>query len=163
MVELRKISILDENIKECIELDVTPEQRSFVAHNATSLGQAYAWNARYGADGGYAAPYAIYTDDVMVGFIMYGFIKKEHDDTYGEDCYFFWRFMLDAKQQGKGYGRQALTQLLDEIRQFPCGKVDYCYTSYEPKNITAKKLYESFGFIETGEEEDGELLARLKL
>jgi len=42
MVELRKISILDKHVKECIELDVTPEQRTFIAHNATSLGQAYA-------------------------------------------------------------------------------------------------------------------------
>jgi len=163
MVELRKISILDDNIRECIELDVTPEQRGFVAHNATSLGHAYSWNARYNEDGGYAVPYAIYADGAMVGFVMYGYIKQVHDDTYGEDCYFFWRFMLDKSQQSKGYGRQAMTQILDEIRQMPYGKADYCYTSYEPENAVAKRLYESFGFVETGQVDDGENIARLKL
>jgi len=159
MVELRKISITDDSMKECIELKVTPEQRNFVASNATSLGQAYDLNER----GGHAMPYAIYADGVMVGFVMYEFMLYEIEDTYGEDCYYFWRFMIDKNHQGKGYGKQALIQILDEIKQMPCGKADYCYTSYEPKNIVAKKLYESFGFEETGQEVEGELVARLKL
>lgn len=158
MIELRKISILDENMKECIELEVAPEQRNFVAHNATSLGHAYAAN-KHGRN---AVPYAIYADGVMVGFVMYGYVRKE-DDIYGEDCYFFWRFMMDQKHQGKGYGRQAMTMILDEIKTMPSGKVDYIYTSYEPENVVAKKLYESFGFVETGQMDDTEVIARLKI
>jgi len=159
MIELRKIAISDDNMKECIELEVAPEQRNFVAHNATSLGQAYALNKR----GGCATPYAIYADGVMVGFIMYEFMKYEVEDTYGEDCYYLWRFMVDKNYQGKGYGKQALAQIFDEIKQMPNGKADYCYTSYDPENVVAKKLYESFGFVETGQVVDGELAARLKL
>jgi len=45
----------------------------------------------------------------------------------------------------------------------PYGKVDYCYTQYEPDNIVVKKLYESFGFVETGQTDEGELVARIKL
>ena len=162
MIELRKITILDDNMKECIELEVTPEQTKFVAHNATSLGQAYSLNVR-GKDCA-AASYAIYADGKMAGFIMYGYFTKEYDDTYDDDrYYYFWRFMMDKSQQGKGYGRQALAQILEEIRQKPCGAADYCYTSYEPSNAVAKKLYESFGFAETGQIDDGELVARLKL
>jgi len=164
MVELRKISILDENIKECIELDVTSEQRHFIAHNAISLGQAYAFNARYNESGNHAVPYSIYADGIMVGFIMYSFTKKGHvDNTYGEDCYYFWKFMIDAKQQGKGHGAKALTLLLDEIRQFPHGKAEYCYTSYERTNVVAKKLYESFGFVEVKNDEGCDIVLRLKL
>ncbi|MCL2409168.1 MAG: GNAT family N-acetyltransferase [Oscillospiraceae bacterium] len=161
MIELRKISILDDNMKECIELELTPEQYNFVAHNAESLGEAYALNSK--GINSVATAYAIYADGLMVGFLMYGYFEKEFDDTYNEDCYYFWRFMVDKSHQGKGYGRQALAQMLDEIRQMPNGKADYCYTSYEPTNVVAKKLYESFGFAETGQVDDGELVARMKL
>jgi len=163
MVELREISIIDENMKECISLEVASEQIGFVAHNAASLGHAYSWNARYNASGVCAVPYAIYADDIMVGFIMYGFLKQEIDEAYDEDCYYLWRFMVDEKHQGKGYGKQALAQLIGIIKQYPQGKVDHCYVSYKPANTAVKKLYESFGFSETGKEDDGELIARLKL
>jgi len=161
MIELRKITILDGNMKECIDLEVTSEQEDFVAHNVYSLGQAYILNKK--GIGSVATTYAIYANGAMVGFVMYGYLEKEYDDTYGEDCYFFWRFMMDKSHQGKGYGRQVLAQILGEIRQMPNGKVDYCYTSYEPTNVVAKKLYESFGFVETGQIDDGENIARLKL
>ena len=159
MIELRKIAITDDNMKECVELEVMPKQRGFVAPNLSSLAEAYYENKC----GRNAVPYAIYADNVMVGFIMYGYIKCEDDDTYGEDCYFFWRFMIDKNHQGKGYGKQAMAQLLDEIKTMPSGAVDYIYTSYEPTNTVAKKLYESFGFVETGQVDDGELVARLAI
>jgi len=146
-------------MKECIELEVTPEQRDFVAHNAESLGEAYA-RMKTGKS---AAPRAIYANGVMVGFIMYKFMINELEDIYGEACYYLWRLMVDQNHQNKGYGRQALAQLLDEIRQMPSGKVDYCYTSYTPENVVAKRLYESFGFVETGQVDDGENVARLKI
>ena len=163
MIELRKITILDDNVKECIELELLPEQRKFVAHNATSLGQAYTTNSERGL-GSKAAPYAIYADNKMVGFIMYGFFKPEYDDDYkeGKDYYYFWRFMIDKNHQGKGYGRQAMTQVINEIKQKPFGDAEHCYISYEPDN-PAKEMYKSFGFIETGQVSYGENIAKLKL
>ena len=89
MVELRRISITDDNVKECIELEVTPEQRKFVAHNATSLADAYIWNKRWG----WVCPNAIYVDGVMVGFAMYQFLSgqdEDYGDTYGGDAYYLW-------------------------------------------------------------------------
>ncbi|MPN03511.1 hypothetical protein SDC9_150741 [bioreactor metagenome] len=35
--------------------------------------------------------------------------------------------------------------------------------SYEPDNLVAKALYKSIGFVETGDIEDGELVAKLTL
>ena len=159
MVELRSISITDDNMRECIELDVAPDQRNFVAHNAESLGEAYARKKM----GKCAAPYAIYADGVMIGFIMYKFMENELEDIYGEACYYLWRLMIDEKYQGKGYGRQALALLLDEIQTMPDGKAEYCFTSFEPDNVVARKLYESFGFEETGQIDDGEIVTRLKI
>jgi len=159
MVELRKISILDNNIHECIALEVAENQRDFVAHNAVSLGQAYALNKH----GGCATPYAIYADGVMVGFIMYEFMLKENEDTYGEDCYYFWRFMIDERYQGKGYGKAALTQIIDEIRTMPNGVVPHCYVSIETENVVAQKLYEGYGFVKTGQMVHDEAVMKLVL
>jgi diamine N-acetyltransferase len=36
-----------------------------------------------------------------------------------------------------------------------------CALSYSPQNTVARALYQSLGFVETGEIEDGELVARL--
>jgi len=162
MIELREITIFSENMKECVELDLLPEQWKFVAHNAVSLGQAYATNKN--GLGSKAVPYAIYANDKMVGFVMYGFFKPEYDDDYGigKDYYYFWRFMIDKNHQGKGYGKAAMAQIINEIKQKPCGDAEFCMISYEPDN-PAKGLYQSFGFEETGQIVDGEAVARLSL
>ena len=91
-----------------------------------------------------------------IGFLMIGYGMSE-DDFEGEDSasiemvkksYCLWRFMIDKRYQGKGYGKKAMELALDYIRTFPCGKADICWLSYEPENEVAKKLYASFGFIE---------------
>ena len=156
MIELKKISVTDPNMQTCIELEVFPEQINFVSGNATSLGQAYDLNKR----GGCAMPYAIYAEGMMVGFVMYEFLKYEIEKTYGEDCYYFWRFMIDKNHQGKGYGKEVVSKILAEIKQQPFGKANYIYLSYEPKNTVAQKLYATFGFVETGQLVDGEVVAR---
>ncbi len=52
---------------------------------------------------------------------------------------------------------------LDFIKSFPCGKAEYCWLSYEPENEVARKLYRSFGFVETGERDGEEIVAVLRL
>ena len=48
---------------------------------------------------------------------------------------------------------------------FPCCPAEYLVTSCAPENTVAQRLYQSFGFAETGDvdEEDGELIAAMKL
>ena len=77
--------------------------------------------------------------------------------------YLLWRLMIDEKHQKKGYGREAMKLALEFVKTWPCGKAEYWVTSYEPENEAAKKLYESFGFAETGEMDDEENIAVLKL
>ena len=157
MIKLRKIT--DDNAGELLDLELSENQKSYVASNLDSLATAYICMT----NGGYVNTYAIYADDTMVGFIMYGFLPVDYDDTYGEDCYYLWRFMIDKNHQGNGYGKQAILQVIDEIKQMPHGKADYCYTQYEPNNAVVKKLYESLDFVETGQIDEDELVARLKL
>ena len=83
--------------------------------------------------------------------------------SIAKGSYNLWRLMIDRNYQRKGYGKGAVKLALDFVRTFPCGKAEYCWLSYEPENIVAKKLYGSFGFIETGDMDGEELIAVLKL
>lgn len=156
MIELRKI--IFDNFDECIKLEPHEEQKSFVASNIRSLAQAYVALTN---DDCIPMPYAIYTDDIMVGFIMMSYAEEDEDGF--ETAYWVWRFMIDKNHQGKGYGKEAMAKALDLIRTFPHGKTSSVYLSYEPENIVAKALYASFGFVETGRIEEGEMVAKLTL
>lgn len=160
-MELRKIDL--NNVWKIVHLSVNEQQKAqdFVASNAESLIEAYA--AR---ESGYTAlPFGLYEDGVPVGFVMlgYGSIGDEEEPSVVSDSYCVWRFMIDEKYQGRGYGRRGMETVLDYIRTFPCGRAGWCWLSYEPENTAAKTLYESFGFRETGETDGDEVVAVLKL
>jgi len=168
MIELKKISILDSNMEECIALKILPEQENFVASNAVSLAEAYDENKSYAetGKGTIAMPYAIYENGKMVGFAMYGYFPPgDDDDSYCEDehHYYFWRLLIDKDHQGKGIGRETVRQVMEEIKSKPCGEASYCYVSYEPTNIASKTTFASYGYEEDGRVIDGEVVARYKL
>ena len=72
-----------------------------------------------------------------------------------------YRFMIDRKHQGKGYGHGALSEALEEIQAIP--GVNRISIRYIPENPVAKSFYASFGFMEVGQDRDGEVIAVLKL
>ena len=89
---------------------------------------------------------AIYLNEVVVGFFMWGYENQEKVSI--------WRFMVDQKHQQKGIGRMALDLALAEIKLTPnLETIEICYN---PNNPVAKEFYASFGFIEIGMDEDGE-------
>ena len=170
MIKLRKISILDDSMKECIELDFLPEQTGFVADNSVSLAEAYDVNKEYAetGEGDIAVPYAVYENDTMVGFVMYGYFppgEEGDDEAYctKEHHYYVWRLLVDKNHQGRGIGREAVRQVMEEIKAKPCGEATYCYVSYEPTNIASKTTFASYGFEEDGRVNDGETVARYRL
>jgi len=140
-------------IKVIWGLKVSSKQKNFVASNPNSLAEAYVAIT----NGGVALPFAICKNGKPIGFLMIGYGASDDEDWSKEDpafvemvkkSYSLWRFMIDKRYQKKGYGRKAMQLALDYIRTWPCGKTDMCWLSYEPENEVAKKLYESFGFIE---------------
>jgi diamine N-acetyltransferase len=135
-----------ENFSAVIELTVTPEQAEFVSPNLYSLAEAYlepTWT-----------PLAIYVGDQLVGFAMFG-----RDDETGR--WWIMRYMIDARYQGRGYGKAALPGLIDLIvERHGCGEL---FLGYEPSNEVAKHLYARMGFAPTGEMTGGEIVARLDL
>lgn len=160
MLRIEKVN--GKNVWEILKLTVKEEQMNFVASNDISIIEAYTSIT----GGGYAFPFGIYYDNLLVGFLMVGY----GIDDYWEDApkiannnYNLWRLMIDKKYQHKGYGKGAVKLALDFIRTKPCGEAEYCWLSYEPDNIVAKKLYSSFGFVETGDSDGEELIAVFKL
>lgn len=151
-----------ENLWELTALKVYPSQEDFVASNTVSILEAYTAVST----GKVALPFGIYDGDTPVGFLMLGYDtldwgEEEPEIAAGNYC--LWRFMIDARYQGRGYGRAALEQALCTVRALPCGPARYCWTSYEPENSAAKRLYESFGFRENGQWDGDERIAVLAL
>ena len=102
-------------------------------------------------------PRAVYSGKRVVGFLMYD-VQKKRDGSRRATIY---RFMIDRKYQDKGYGRAALSRALDEIKAIP--RMKTVSIGYMPDNPVAKPFYASFGFVEVGRDEDGEVIAELAL
>jgi diamine N-acetyltransferase len=139
-VELREIT--QDTLHAVLALSVAPEQEEYVAPNVRSIAEAHfephAWFR------------AVYADDVPVGFVM---AYRDPPITF-----WIWRFMIDAAHQGKGYGRQALDLLVEEARK---DGVDAVKLSFHPGEHSPRAFYSRFGFVETGEMEQRELVMRL--
>lgn len=158
-MHLQKVDI--GNFYDLMRLTVRQDQQDFVAPNDYSLAEAYAVLA----EGRYVQPFGIYAGDTPVGFAMIGhnsFTNADQPAAY-RDSYYLWRFMIDARYQGRGYGEAGVKLVLDFIRTFPDGEAARCAVSYEPENAAAKNLYASFGFRPNGEMDDDEEVAVLLL
>ncbi len=163
---VRLVKVDTKNFDDLIDLRPHKSQYNFVANNCYSLAEAYA-NI---TNGRYAQPFGIYDGDTPVGFLMIGYdITDEEADREKfpllTNNYLIWRFMIDKDHQKKGYGKAAMKLALNFIRTWPCGEAEYCWLSYEPENDVARKLYQSFGFVETEKMPEGwdEIPAVLKL
>ena len=147
--EVRLEDVTLRNWRAVVRLKLAPEQNDLVASNLYSIAQS-----KFDP---YAHPRAVYAGKELVGFLMYD-VWEDDDETREASIY---RFMIDREHQGKGYGRAALARALDEIRATP-GVVKVSI-GYMPENAVARSLYTSFGFVEVGKDEDGEIKAELTL
>ena len=161
MIHLEKVD--HKNIWEIIKLKPLDSQLDFVAPNSESIMEAY---IAVTSENSYAYPFGIYDDETLVGFLMIGYnegaIEVDAPKSLN-DNYTIWRFMIDKNYQKRGYGKESLMLALEFIKTWPKGKADYVVLSYEPENEVARKLYASLGFKETGEMDDDEIIAVLKL
>jgi len=65
--------------------------------------------------------------------------------------------MIDVSQQGKGYGKAALEQIIEFIKLKPLGSSDRVTLTCNKDNTKALKLYFNMGFLETGAEDEEEI------
>ena len=140
-VELREIT--GETVRAICKLEVSENQRGYVAPNAESIAEAHFQPKSWFR--------AIYADDRPAGFVL------TYEDPEGEG-YHLWRFMVDSRHQRLGVGRRAMELLLERWRGLgaPAGSL-----SVVEGNDAAIAFYESLGFQLTGEREGAELVMRL--
>ena len=128
MINLREIT--KTNLISIINLDVNEQQKNQVAPNAVSIAQGH-----YSKSAWFKG---IFNNNIAVGFVML-------DLNIEKNICFLWRFMIDKKYQGNGYGKLALTQVINYVKSFK--KLNKIKTSYVPIDNGAEGFYKNFGFV----------------
>ncbi len=150
LVTLQEVTA--QTVRAIVDLRVSTLQQPYVASNAVSIAQAYfhreAWFR------------AVYADDVPVGFVMLE-DPTQLTDWIGPAQVGLWRFMIDERQQGHGYGRAALRLVIEHVRTRPGQTL--LRTSCVPGPHSPIGFYERCGFHRTGEFDDGEEILELPL
>lgn len=127
------------NWELCLALEITPEQERYVPSVLYSLAQAKFENL---------FPFGIWFEGKIVGFLMYG--------GFGNICWIN-RILVDKQYQGKGIGREAVRQLIQQLRQKrSCQSIR---TSYAADNYQAKVFFEKLGFEELNDALEEERVA----
>lgn len=141
MVELRLIN--EDNYRECLNLSVSVANADFVDPVAWSLAEAWVFYDD-------SRPFAIYADDVMVGYVLM-YIGEENPQIIN--------FMIDSRFQKRGYGVAAARLCVEYL----CKEYNACKISLpvEPENIAAQRLWRSVGFEMTDDIENGYHFMRL--
>lgn len=149
-MNIRLVPVTRENWLAAIALQVSEDQKDFVPAVAVSLAKV---SIKPDGDSVVYLPFAIYHGEQLVGFIMHAFVEET------TDMYWINGFLIDAAHQGKGYGKAAMLEMIAYItkRFSQCQEVRL--TVY-PHNAAALQLYRRLGFVETGEQYDGELVMR---
>jgi diamine N-acetyltransferase len=156
MISLRPVD--STNYRKCIELSVAREQQGFVASNLQSLADAYVWREA-------AEPFAVYSDGELVGFaLLFPFAADADDDSIPEPGtergMVLVRLMIDARFQGRGYGRDALDAIVENVRNRGLPTIRL---SVVPENEQALEFYRRNGFAETGAIHGGEIVMERQL
>ena len=152
VIFLREIT--GANRPEVERLGVTSEQENYVAGVVESLVEAAATPA--------ACPWyrAVYAGDEPVGFVMISDgIPDGHPEYLGP--YFLWRLLIDARWQGRGFGRAALELVVEYVRTRP--NASTLLTSVVPGPASPMGFYLRCGFARTGQVFDGEDVLELRL
>jgi diamine N-acetyltransferase len=153
---VRLVEITQESLQPVLRLAVAPAQSQFVASNATSIAEAhFAPGARF---------WAIESDGEPVGFAMIfdptlpgAWSEAPFDDA----TILLWRFMIDHRVQGRGFGRAAMDHLIAHVRTRP-GITRFAVTYTEGPGGPAG-FYRRMGFVPTGRMVDTEAEATMAL
>ncbi|MGD9482167.1 GNAT family N-acetyltransferase [Streptomyces sp. TRM70308] len=137
--------VTDDNWRAVADVAPRDDQRAFVA----ALGARYlllslredVWHSLAVCAGGR-----------VVGHVMWAF------DPEG-GAHWLGGMIVDADHQGHGIGRAAVRTLVRWLATHEeCREIRL---SYHPANTSAARLYETCGFLPTGQQEDEELIAAL--
>ena len=138
-----------ENWILCARLSLDESQKDYVAPNVYSIAESKVEE--------HYCPRVIFSDDKVIGFLMYCVEVDPPDET----LFWLFRFMIDANNQAKGCGTTALQMAIDEMAAKGAKRIR---TMYKSSNYVAGKLYKKMGFRETGEyDECGDIILELNI
>lgn len=146
MIALKPVD--EASFYQVINLTVAEADKRFVASNARSLAECWLYR-----DNGDVFPYAVWAGDEVVGFLLIDIDEEEKQ-------YLVWRVMIDQTHQGKGYGRQVLTSVIEQARAHPV--CDHVRADYVKGNDKMAHLLIDLGF-EPFDQDKREMCTRLRL
>ncbi|MBG0828810.1 GNAT family N-acetyltransferase [Planomonospora sp. ID67723] len=142
--------VTPDNIADAFKIRIRPEQEGTVASVERSLAEAYASRET-------AWPRLVCDGDEVVGFIMGNFDLDAPIDLFRCGI---WRLNIDAKHQGRGYGRFAVEALCAEARRRGGKRVTVLWEVHEHG---PEEFYLKLGFRRTGQIFEGEIVGELLL
>lgn len=151
-VTLREVTA--DNAQAVVALRTTPAQERFVSTVEHSLHEA----ERHPDEHPWLR--AIYAGEQPVGFVMvaWDFVPEP---PHSDGPYFLWKLLIDRDHQGKGYGRQAVEQVMDLIRADGGTEL---VTSYVEGEGNPLGFYTKLGFVPRGDlDPEGEIMLRRAL
>ena len=144
---------LDSRAREFLNLDVRDDQRGLVA----SVAQSYS-DALFPPEDPNGPPLVwirgVLRNSQPAGFVMCADQTEQQKDPW------LWRLLVDKSHQGFGVGTFALNAVLQRYRELGMQRL---LTAWHPGEGNAGDFYKSFGFKETGEKIDEEIVAEFKL
>ncbi|MBR0451137.1 MAG: GNAT family N-acetyltransferase [Oscillospiraceae bacterium] len=133
---IRLAEVTEANWMEVASLSVKDSQKGFLAPAVGILARGYVYRNCGGR------VYAIENDGTVIGAAL---VREFTEEPLGYDLQ---QFMIDQRYQGKGYGSQALTLILDELREE--GHFDHVEVCVKKEDTAAIRLYEKHGFRDSG-------------
>lgn len=143
MVELRTIT--ENNFQQCLCLNASVQDRSFVDTVVYSLAEAWV----YYQD---TRPFAIYNDGILIGFVsMY----------VGEENYQIINFLIDDAYRRKGLGTKAVKLCVDYLKnEFSAHRIS---APVKLEHVAAQEFWKKQGFYLSDTVEAGYVFMRKAL
>lgn len=147
------------DLRRVLALEPHQSQKHFVSSIATSLAEVAVpplHTSGIDCEQHQAKPWprVVLADDQPVGFVMLDC------PTHVSPEPFLWRLLVDKRHQGRGIGWQVLDLVVAQAREWNCQSL---LVSWVEGYGSPGTLYERYGFVPTGEIEDGEIIGRLLL
>ena len=133
---LKLTDITEENWMEAASLHVSDEQKEYLAPSIGILARGYVYRNCRGR------VYAFDADGILVGLAL---VREFSEEPLGYDLQ---QFMIDERYQGKGYGSEALSLILERLGEEH--RFDHVEVCVKKEDAAAIRLYEKHGFKDSG-------------
>lgn len=147
------VEVTPDNADGVQRVSVHHTQQRFVSSVTKSLADASTPEV---IDGAPVVPWyrAVVADDLVVGFVMMAERTEHHPEPY------LWRLLVDRWHQQRGIGARVVALAIDHAREQGAATLK---VSWVPGPGTPEPFYRRWGFVPTGEVDDGEIVAAVDL